>query len=136
MKKILALLTLLAAPAFAQDRYPAASRPTCTVGSPRAVMLFKQTDEDDCDATNSGTADAYCECKCTDRTDPLTCEWTPVSEGTGGGPVGVTDIVDDASCNPLDVVQRNAGDTAFECAAGGGGSLTHPQAMARVSLGF
>jgi hypothetical protein len=47
-----------------------------------------------------------------------------------------TDMGDSLSCTGDQVVRRNAGDTAFECATISGGSgLSHPQVMARASLG-
>jgi hypothetical protein len=38
------------------------------------------------------------------------------------GAVGITELGDDATCSGEDVVRRNAGDTAFECAAASGGA--------------
>lgn len=51
--------------------------------------------------------------------------------GTEGATIGLDD------CAASQVWQRNAGDTAWECATVGGGSgLTHPQVMARLALGW
>lgn len=50
--------------------------------------------------------------------------------GTEGASLGLID------CAATEVLQRNAGDTAWECATVGGGSgLTHPQVMARLAVG-
>jgi hypothetical protein len=60
-----ALLALLAAPAIAQDRMPAADRPDpafCPPGGPLQVWLLGETTASDCDATGGGTIDALCCC--------------------------------------------------------------------------
>ena len=45
-------------------------------------------------------------------------------------------MADGLSCTGSQVVRRNAGDTAFECATVSGGGLTHPEVMSRASLTF
>lgn len=55
--------------------------------------------------------------------------------GTGALLFGfTTTATDDLSCSGSQVVRRNSGDTAFECATLSTG-LTHDQVMARVSYG-
>lgn len=58
--------------------------------------------------------------------------------GTGAAMFGLTTaMADDLGCSGSQVVRRNAGDAAFECATVSGGSgLTHPEVMSRTSLGF
>lgn len=43
------------------------------------------------------------------------------------GTVGITELGDDASCTGSQVVRRNAGDTAFECATASGGADNVPE---------
>lgn len=58
--------------------------------------------------------------------------------GSGAAMFGLDPaMADGLSCSADQVVKRNAGDTAFECATISGGSgLSHAQVMSRVSLSF
>ena len=49
------------------------------------------------------------------------------------------DLLDTAAadtCAGGELVKRNAGDTAFECAAGGGGGISYADAIAAALAGF
>jgi hypothetical protein len=101
-----ALLALLAAPAFAQDRIPAGERPDpsfCPAGGPLMVWLTEQSSVTDCDATGSGSVDALCCC--------VNSAWSACASGGGGSgnsfetinlPAG-TDPVADSGTDTLNV---------------------------------
>lgn len=137
---VLAAFALCAAAAVA-DSGVAASRGTCPDGSPRHYFVVDGATATDC-TTGGGTYDVECCCK--------NGSWAACSSSSGGGLAStdidtsselrtiVTDEVgtgalmfgldtamaDGLSCSASQVVRRNAGDTAFECATpSSGGSV-------------